>query len=153
MGFVRKATWGVWPSLVGHPHLILSLLTDSKLNSKRRIKYLIYGFYGRLQEENGRVFVPWRAKVFLHFWKSISALQKKSLFPSQLPFPLSISLNTTPPSPKSSSHGSSLQTALSNPISILLPDKSLAKAPNLLIVKLEPPLSHVCVCVYVHVCV
>ena len=41
--------------------------------------------------------------------------KKKPLFPSQLPFPLSISLNTPPPSPRSASNGSSLQTALSNP--------------------------------------
>ena len=153
MGFDRKATWGVWPGLSGHPDLILPLLTGSKFCSKRSIKYLIDGFYGRLQEKDGGVFVPWRAKVFFHFWKTISALQKKSLsshhsvlFPWVSPL---IHLHHHPDLPLTAPPCRQLSPILL--IRILLPNKSLAKAPNLLIVKLEPPLSHVCVCL--HVCV
>lgn len=58
-GFLTERQPAVFDSsLVGYPDLILSLLTDSKFNSKRSIKYLIHGFYGRLQAEDGRVFVP-----------------------------------------------------------------------------------------------
>lgn len=41
--------------------------------------------------------------------------KKKASLPITASFPLSISLNTPPPSPRSASNGSSLQTALSNP--------------------------------------